>query len=69
MESEQRPTVEEKLGFEVGQQKSFYSRPPHLSGASCRNPGIPHPLIITMSHMHARTHMHTSVSITLTVIT
>lgn len=43
-------TLEEKPGF--GQQKSFDSSLPHLSTASCKNPGIPHPLIITMSHTH-----------------
>lgn len=58
MESKKRPTLE-KSPFEVGQQNSFDSSLPHLSAASCKNPGIPHPLIITVSHTHTLTHTET----------
>lgn len=53
-------TVEEKSSFEVGQQHSLDSSLRHLSAASCKKPGIPHPLIIAESLSHTHTHRNSN---------
>lgn len=61
MESEERPTLEEKSPFEVGQQKSLIQVSHICLLPRARILESPHPLIITVSHTRTCTHIRTHI--------